>query len=181
MSNQTILWSMLVLPWLTLLFMKKETIKRFMPVALFSAVTSIILVEAGEALRWFAYEEATYPLRTHSYIIFGLNMVITLWLFKFLFGRFWTYLAIDVVLNFSFIYLFHVYFLGGRGLFQEIGLTPSLNAVITSLDGVLVYGYQIWQEGILIRSEKSNFYSRLQPAAKPVADKHDYDEYQDKE
>ncbi|WP_223226251.1 hypothetical protein [Sporomusa sp. GT1] len=165
MSNQAILWSMLIVPWLTLFFIPKENIKYFMPVALFSALTSILVVEAGENLGWFTYAEVALPLRTHSYVIFGLNIVTTIWLFHFAYGRFWFYLAIDIILNFGFIYLFHVYFLGSRGLFQEIGITPFVNAVITTLDGVLIYGYQMWQEGILVRSEKNIYRTKLQPAA----------------
>ncbi len=34
MSNQILLWSVLILPWLTLFFMKKEDIKRLMPASL---------------------------------------------------------------------------------------------------------------------------------------------------
>ncbi|SDE41290.1 hypothetical protein [Sporomusa acidovorans] len=169
MSNQILFWSILVLPWLTLIFMKKETIKRFMPVALFSTLASVLAVEVGENLGWFIYEAAASPLRTGSYIIFGLNPVITIWLFHFIYGKFWTYLLIDTVLNFGFIYLFHVYFLGSRGLFQEIGITPSLNALITTIVGVMAYGYQVWQEEIFACPEKAGFKTNLQPAtAKPL-------------
>lgn len=157
MSNQVLLWSMLVLPWLTLFFMKKEDKKRFMPAALFSAATSVLVVEAAENLGWFIYGQAAYPLRTPSYIIFGLNIVTTMWLFRFLYGKFWTYLVIDTVLNFGFIYFLHVYFLGSRGLFQEVRITPLLNVLITIIAGVLIYGYQMWQEGIFVRSEKNRF------------------------
>jgi hypothetical protein len=160
---------MLVLPWLTLTFMKKEDIKRFMPAALFSALTSVFVVELGEALGWFIYGTAAYPLRTGSYIIFGLNPVTTIWLFYFIYGRFWTYLVIDTVLNLGFIYLLHVYFLGSRGLFQEVGITPLLNAFITTTVGIIVYGYQMWQEGIFVRPEKAGVRANLQPvAAKPL-------------
>jgi hypothetical protein len=76
------------------------------------------------------------------------------------------------VLNFGFIYLFHVYFLGSRGLFHEVGITPLINALITTTDGALIYGYQMWQEGIFVRSERPERtkHSRiLQPeAAKPL-------------
>lgn len=176
MSNPILLWSMLILPWLTLFFMPKENIKRWTPVALFSALTSVLAVELGENLGWFIYGEAAYPLRTPSYIIFGLNMVITMWLFYFLYGRFWWYVIIDTILNFGFIYLFHVYFLGSRGLFHEVGLTPLLNALIVTFVGLLVYGYQMWQEEIFARSEiKSAAYSlNLQPAAtKPLPENQD--------
>ncbi|SMC35092.1 hypothetical protein [Sporomusa malonica] len=176
MSNQVLLWSMLILPWLTLFFMPKENIKRWMPIALFSALTSVLAVELGENLGWFIYGETAYPLRTPSYIIFGLNIVITMWLFNFLYGRFWRYIIIDTVLNFGFIYLFHVYFLGSRGLFHEVGITPLQNALIVTFDGVLAYGYQMWQEGIFARSEikSASYSSNLQPAAtKPLPEDQD--------
>ncbi|BBB93477.1 MAG TPA: hypothetical protein PKA28_19360 [Methylomusa anaerophila] len=176
MSNQVLLWLILILPLLTLFFMPKENIKRWTPVALFSALTSVIAVELGENLGWFIYEEAAYPLRTPSYIIFGLNIVVTIWSFHFLYGRFWRYIVIDTVLNFGFIYLFHVYFLGGRGLFHEVGLTPFLNTLIVTFDGVLAYGYQIWQEEIFVRSEtkSADYASNLQPAAaKPLPENQD--------
>lgn len=176
MSNQILLWSLLILPWFTLFFLPKETIKKWMPVALFSALTSVLAVELGENLGWFVYGQAAYPLNTPSYIIFGLNIITTIWLFHFLYGRFWQYIIIDTILNFGFIYLVHVYLLGSRGLFHEVGLTPLLNALIVTFDGVLAYGYQIWQETIFARSEiKSTGYSpRLQPAAtKPLPENPD--------
>lgn len=171
MSNQALLWSMLILPWLTLFFMPKENIKRWMPVALFSALASVLAVEVGESLGWFAYGEAAFPLRTPSYIIFGLNIITTIWLFNFLYGRFGRYIAIDTVLNFIFIYGFHVYFLGSRGLFHEVGLTPLLNTLIVIFVGFLAYGYQMWQAEIFAPSESkvASYSSNLQPsAAKPL-------------
>lgn len=176
MSNQTLLWSALIVPWLTLFFMPKDAIKRWMPVALFSALASVLAVELGENLGWFIYGEAAYPLRTPSYIIFGLNIVTTIWLFNFLYGQFWRYILIDTVLNFGFIYLIHVYFLGSRGLFHEVGLTPLQNTLIVIFVGCLAYFYQMWQEEILVQSESKpdNYHSNLQPAAsKPLSEDRD--------
>ncbi|HBS58373.1 MAG TPA: hypothetical protein DEA44_03805 [Firmicutes bacterium] len=176
MGNQVLLWAMLVLPWLTLFFMPGKSIKRWMPVALFSALTSVLAVELGENMGWFVYGEAAYPLNTPSYIIFGLNIVTTMWLFHFLYGLFWRYVVIDTILNFVFIYLFHVYFLGGRGLFHEVGLTPLQNALIVTFDGILAYGYQVWQEGIFARSasKSARYAAGLQPAAaKPLSEAQD--------
>lgn len=166
MSNQVILWSTIILPWLTLFFMRREDIKRLMPVGLFSALISIIAVEAGQNLGWFIFGETAYPLKTPAYI-FGLNIVTAIWVFYFTYGRFWTYLAIDTVLNFGFIYLFHVYFLGSRGIFHEVGLTPWQNALITTAFGILTYGYQVWQEGALKQVKRIR--THMQPVlAKPL-------------
>ncbi len=158
MSNQVIMWSTIIMPWFTLFLMKKEDIKRFMPVGLFSSLMSIIAVEAGQTLGWFVFGETAYPLKTPAYV-FGLNIIITMWIFYFLYGRFWTYLAIDAVLNFAFIYLFHVYFLGSLGVFHEVGITPWVNALITTAFGILTYGYQVWQEGALKQTKQTRIHS----------------------
>lgn len=175
MSNQLLSWIMMILPWFTLFFMPKDARKRFMPVAQFSIITSILFVEMGQTLGWFIFGETAYPLKTPSYI-FGLNSVITMWLFYFIYGRFWTYLAIDIALNFGFIYLFHVYFLGSRGLFQEVGITPFFNVVCATIHGTLVYGYHAWQEGIFVRTEtnSASHFTNLQPAVtKPLPENQD--------
>lgn len=163
MSNQLMLWSTLILPWLTLFLMKKEDVKRLMPVGMFSALVSVIVVESGQTLGWFAFGETAYPLKSPSYI-FGLNIITTLWLFYFLYGRFWLYLAIDTAMNFGFIYVFHVYFLGSRGIFQEVGITPWQNALITTAFGVITYAYQAWQDGALKPTERTEKLRHADPA-----------------
>lgn len=169
MSNQVMLWSTIILPWLTLFLMSREDIKRLMPVGLFSALISVLVVEAGQNLGWFVFGETAYPFKTPAYI-FGLNIITTMWIFYFTYGRFWTYLAIDTVLNFGFIYLFHVYFLGSRGIFREVGITPWQNALITTVFGILTYGYQVWQEGALKQTERTRI--RMKPVlAKPLPKK----------
>lgn len=167
MSNQVLLWSILILPWLTLFFMPKEPIQRWMPVALFSALASVFAVDLGENMGWFIYGEAAYPLSTPLYIILGLNIPITIWIFHLLYGRFWQYFVIDSILNFVFIYLFHAYLLGSRGLFREIGLTPLQNTAIVIFTGVLAYGYQMWQEKVFVHSniKTAGYSSNLQPSA----------------
>lgn len=63
MSNQVILWSLIILPWFTLFFMSREDIRRLMPVGLFSSLISIIAVEAGQTLGWFVLEKRPFPLK----------------------------------------------------------------------------------------------------------------------
>ena len=181
MSNQVILWSLMILPWFTLYFMPKDARKRFMPVALLSIVICILFVEMGQTLGWFVWEEAAYPFKAPSYI-FGANTVATMWLFYFLYGRFWRYFAVDTILNFGFIYLFHVYYLGNRGIFHEVSLNPLLNVVYANIISILLYGYQMWQEGVFERAETkstSPSFANLQPAAtKPLTESHKDNDYE---
>jgi len=169
MSNQFILWSMLLLPWLTLFFMRKGDIKRFMPAALFTSLTSMLVVEVGITLNLWVIQETAYPLRSLSYHL-GLSPVLIIWLLYATYGRFWWYLVLNVIQNFGFTYLL-ISFLSNRGIEQLIGISPFQTTIVASIHGILIYGYQMWQEDALVPAIKRLFSTKLQPAAtKPIFD-----------
>jgi hypothetical protein len=68
---------MFILPWFTLFFMKRDDIKRYMTVALFATITSILIVEIGDTLRWWVVKETANPLHSLSYL-YETNPVITM-------------------------------------------------------------------------------------------------------
>lgn len=59
--NQIILWSMFIVPWLTLFFMKKEEVRRYIPVALFAAATSVIIHDVGLRLGFWVIQDVAFP------------------------------------------------------------------------------------------------------------------------
>lgn len=153
MSNQVLSWSILLLPWLTLIFMKKENIKRFMPTVLLSIIYSVLAVQVGDTLKWWVVKEPVYPLHSLPNV-FGLNPVMTIWIFQFTYGRFWLYTATEVVVNLVFPYLYLGYFLSIRNIFQFTGGSPFYVFLMTTAAGILLYCYQMWQEGIFAQSNK---------------------------
>ncbi|MDF2859506.1 MAG: hypothetical protein K0Q87_5357, partial [Neobacillus sp.] len=54
-------------------------------------------------------------------------------------------------------------------------VSPMLDVFMTSALGVIIYTYQIWQEGIFVRSEtmRPSRSLNLQPAMKPFNDNKD--------
>lgn len=168
MNNQVILWSMFILPWFSLFFTKMDDIKRYMPVALFATITSILIAEIGDTLKWWTFMETAYPLHNMSYI-YGLNPVSLIWIMKFTYRRFWLFIIADAILNVGFAYLLLGYFLHSRGIFSYITLTPFHVFLITTIHGIISYGYHLWQEGVFAWSERMNLSAVLQPAvAKPL-------------
>ncbi|WP_371370982.1 hypothetical protein [Sporomusa aerivorans] len=166
MSNQVILWAML-LPWLTLFFMDREDIKRFMPMALLTAVTGAIIVEAGITLQLWGVRETLYPLNQIPPYIYGAVPAFTIWIFKLTYGRFGLYVATNAVVDLGFAYIV-LPWLVTRGIFEF--LSSSLLVYLINIGHEFaLYGYQMWQEGIFTRSEKSTYAANLQPvAAKPL-------------
>jgi len=87
MSNQTLLWGTLILPWLSLLFMKKENIKRFLPAGLLAAFISIFVCDIGVRTGWWVFRETTYPLGLLSSYVYGLFPILPMWILNFTYGR----------------------------------------------------------------------------------------------
>lgn len=167
MNNQVILWAMILLPWLTLFFMKKEDIKRYMPVALFSIITSMIIVEVGGTFKLWTLRETISPLRhTFAYHL-GLAPVVTIWLFKFTYRKFWRYIVVDAIYNLGFAFIFTPW-LAARGIRENIQATSLSLFIIVTMHGILLYVYQLWQEDALVPAVKKLFSTKLQAATKPL-------------
>jgi hypothetical protein len=155
MNNQIILWALAIVPWLPMFFMSKENLKRFMPTALLSVVLSLLVVQIGEVLEWWVFKEYAYPLRSPSYV-YSLNPIITILIFRYTYRRFWLFILIEAVANLGFAYLYIGYFLTIRGIVQYLKFGPIHVFIITTVMGIMLYLYQMWQEGIFIRSNKDN-------------------------
>lgn len=144
MSNQIIVWSMLILPWLTLIFMRKEEIRRFIPLALFSMVITSITIEAGITFNLWNIRETTYPLNHTMSYVYGLAPVVTMWLFKFTFNRFWIYAVVDTVFNVVFAYILTPWF-SSRGIKDLITSRFTVFPIVSGL-AVLLYLFEMWKE-----------------------------------
>jgi hypothetical protein len=163
LSNQTLLWSSVVLAWASTLFLKKEEMRRYMPAALFCMVVFTFILEAGITLHWWVVTETAFPLVNMPIFVYGAYLVGTIWIFKYTYGRFWIFLATNIILDFILIF-FILDWLVQRGVcIFYISYFQVL--LITTLLAVLIYGYQMWQEGeALLKTTPS-----IQPAAsKPL-------------
>lgn len=176
MSNQTMLSSLFILSWLSLLFMNKADIKRFLPVGLFATVMSAMILEAGITLGWWVYPVKLYPFQNIPYL-YGPIPVSTMWIFKYTYGKFWMYIILDFILNLFYTFAFEEYFLGNRGVMQFQSVSPLLDVFITSVLGIAVYAYQIWQEDLFVRPETAHSSRSFnwQPALKPSNNDEDTD------
>ncbi|WP_021167554.1 hypothetical protein SOV_18100 [Sporomusa ovata DSM 2662] len=174
MTNQVIVWSMLIPPWLTLFFMKRQEIKRWMPAALFVIVTTTIIHEVGFTWGIWETHENTYPLGHMISFTYGALPVGAMWILKYTYGRFWLYAAVQLVGSLTLVLLVQPW-LHIRGIFVYIDQNNALagiGAFSTTLGHfLLVYLYQMWQdEGLVLSKRKSSSIS-LQPAAtKPDPD-----------
>ncbi|HWR06149.1 hypothetical protein [Sporomusa sp.] len=163
MSNQTLLWSSVVLAWASTLFLKKEEMRRYMPVALFCSLAFAFIFEMGISLQWWAVKESSFPLINIPIFIYGPYLIATIWIFKYTYRRFWLYLVTNIVLDYILIFFLIDWFIQRAVWDAYISYFQIL--VVTTLLAVLIYGYQMWQEGEAVLKTTPS----VQPAAsKPL-------------
>jgi hypothetical protein len=168
---------MIIIPVLTLFFMKKEDIKRFAPVALLTAVTGAIIVESGTTLHLWEVKETLFPLNQIPPYIYAAIPIFTMWIFKFTYGRLWLYVLTNAIIDIGFAYVI-LPWLVRIGIFAFISSSLQIY-LINIVHEFVLYGYQMWQDDIFAHSEKTSLSTMLQPAAsKPV---HEIDNNPDKE
>lgn len=164
MSNQIILWSTFIVPWLTLLLMKKEDTKRYMPAALLGIVTSTIVIDVGVRLGFWVVQETGFPFYEMFPFLYGLYPVVTMWVFKFTNGNFLIYMVTNAIIDLGLSFIFLGYFLAVRGIVYFIGITKFQEWLLAIGRAIVLYIYQKWQEGESIRLSTFGF---SPAAAKP--------------
>ena len=171
MSNQVISWSMFILPWLTLIFMKREDIKRYMPVALFAIVLTTIIHDVGITLGFWVVQEAAFPLNEMMPFIYGDIPILTMWVFKFTFGRYWVYMITNAILDIGFAFFLLNKLFPSKGIYALVGISSFQVWLINLVHATLLYGFDMWQESMFAQTGRHNFSHKLQPtAAKPQAE-----------
>jgi hypothetical protein len=109
------LWTSLVLPWISLVFIKKETIKRYMPVAIFVSLLVTIIFEMAHVFKWWVMLDGLAPWGyiTNVSFVYGTFLVGTIWIFYFTFHNFWLYLVTNIAIDGLFAFVLNN-FLEGR-------------------------------------------------------------------
>ncbi|MCX8132211.1 MAG: hypothetical protein N3I35_19215 [Clostridia bacterium] len=150
--QQIILWSLLIVPWFTLIFIGQTNLRRFMPVALFVTVINTLIYQAAYYYNWWR-ESGLFGWDKVANVpwVFSAYLVITIWIFRFTYGRFWLYLATNLILDALYIW-------GWYPIQRRLGMaTGWLSAFTTYLImtgvAILIYLYQKWQEGELFNKK----------------------------
>ena len=141
MSNQVIILLMFIVPWLTLFFIGKHNLNRFISAGLFTAVTSGIIYQMGLIFNFWYFKEISFPL-----IMSGALPVAAMWILRFTYGRFWIYTLTNAFFDLGFAFVLFPWF--SRTEILGIGpWTGLIVYVINFIHAASIYGYQLWREG----------------------------------
>ncbi|MEW4282902.1 hypothetical protein [Priestia koreensis] len=152
MKGKWLLLILLVVPWLTLVKMDRQTFKRYLPVLTFSSLVIALISELSHKFTWWKVKTPLFPsLASDISFLFGPFFVINLWIFKFTFGRFWLYLSSNIVLDYLFAYPL-TSLAEKLKVYRMVNMTRLQLFLLSVGTSVLNYGYQ-WFLNDMIRSK----------------------------
>ncbi|MEI3607350.1 hypothetical protein SPD48_16845 [Pseudogracilibacillus sp. SE30717A] len=158
MFIKVLLWMVLILPWLSLFFMKKSDIKRYMPVTILTALLTTILFEIAYTYGWWTLHIDIMPWGyiTNTSFTYGGYAIATLWIFYFTSHNFWLFMLTELIVNafWAFIGLHWIIdkFMG-VATFQIKNWQWFLIEIVVVL---ILYAYHHWQRKIFVPSGDTN-------------------------
>jgi hypothetical protein len=147
--------SMIIIPWITVLFMGKKSFFRFLPVATFTNLFISVFSVIGNKRRWFINKNPFSPGNVDFSYILGPYFVATLWIFKLTYGNFPKYLITNIALNT--INAFPLAFMWEKvGIFKFKKMKNITWYYICVLLSILIYGYQCFVEKTITKAIKQS-------------------------
>ncbi|GLG01234.1 hypothetical protein Alches_12730 [Alicyclobacillus hesperidum subsp. aegles] len=156
MGIKMLLWLLLVLPWVTLVFLDKDTVKRYMPVTIFTCLLMTIIFQIAYTFKWWTIYQYIVPW---GYMIdvsfaYGIFAVRTLWIFHLTSHKFCLYVITNVVIDAFFAFIALAIMLPSFGIGAYNLLQPWQYFLVIFALFFIIYGFHIWQQGIFKAPEE---------------------------
>jgi len=135
-----------ILSWLTVFFLPKKTVKRFLPATTMSALLTMTTIYIGSQ---YGFWKIKGPKRAGIYnlltLLLGPFSVGTLWIFRLTYGKFWLYFVTNVIQNL--LYAFPIISFLHKAKFIEYVKFTRIHHLIVSLTySLILYVYQMFLE-----------------------------------
>ncbi|MBB3111948.1 hypothetical protein FHS18_004016 [Paenibacillus phyllosphaerae] len=149
MWNQLIMWTLLIVPWFSVLLMRGDMLRRYTPVALLTTVALMFVSEHAYAKHWWVMTERITPggIITNTALAFGTFFIGTIWIFRFVYRSFWLYFGLNAAIDALQIFVFSPFLFEGR-LYTLDRISHLQVYFLMLVIAVMIYVYQRWQERI---------------------------------
>jgi hypothetical protein len=105
--------------------------------------------------------------------VYGSFLVGIIWIFKYTYKRFWLFLATNAVIDLILTGPLDNW-LVKRGILELYDISTFQLFLVAIGNAIILYWYQLWQEGEASSFKRLNFSPNVQPAAsKPLNDNED--------
>ncbi|TCP21700.1 hypothetical protein EV207_1409 [Scopulibacillus darangshiensis] len=133
--------AMLIVPWLTMPFLGRSALKRYLPAAIFMCTFVKAIDMYGKQKRWWRFYKGMPPFKSVDFLNLGPYFVTSLWMLKMTYGKFPLYLISNIVFQFLFTFL-GLKYLKRYKIASLVRLTKFQYLAIDFLRALLLYGFQ---------------------------------------
>ncbi|MBB5174599.1 hypothetical protein [Texcoconibacillus texcoconensis] len=155
MFNVVVLWGSFIIPWLSLLLLNGDVIRRYMPVAIFGSLLVSIQNELAYTYEWWVVKETLFPqIITYVPFVFGAFLIGTIWIFHLTGWNFWLFMLANVVMDLIFAFPLNNW-IQSLGLYELVNYTNWDVFYTFIFIAMLLYVYQKWQEKIMVPKSES--------------------------
>lgn len=146
-TSKAIQYAFLVLPWFSLIFIKKENIRRYTPVVIITALIVTITHEIAYSQKWWILPDFITPWGNITGICYtyGAFLVGTLWIFHLTFKKFWLYALVNLVVDWLWAYPI-IHFFESWNIFQYVNFREWNVWMLAFSQALVVYLFQMWFE-----------------------------------
>jgi len=134
--------ALLVLPWLTVPFLGRDSLKKYLPAAIFMSTFTKALDLFGEKKKWWRFYKGVLSLDSMNFFNFGPYLLTSLWMLKMTYGKFPLYIISNLILHICFIFLGGIKLVDRYRIFTLDKLTKFQYLAIDVLRALLLYGFQ---------------------------------------
>ncbi|MBM7701961.1 hypothetical protein [Metabacillus iocasae] len=142
------------LPWLTLFFASKTTIKRYMPVTIFTCLLMTIVFQIAYHYKWWIIHTYIIPW---GYMIdisfaYGIFAVGTFWIFRLTSHRFLLYTIVNILMDTFMCFIALPLLLGSLKIAEYKNITPLQYFFVLYGISIIIYFYHKWQDSLYIQT-----------------------------
>ncbi|CAM3749651.1 hypothetical protein CYOC110262_20065 [Cytobacillus oceanisediminis] len=155
--SRSFLIIMMILPWLTMPFIKKSEFRRFLPAAVFMSIfTKILNIVAYKRNWWHFYTSILPKVRGETAFILGPYFLASFWVLKLAYGKIKKYMIMNAILHLLFAFP-GMAFLKWAGIGTLARVKNVQLAGILMLRAVLLYSFQLVVDAV---RERKSFFKR---------------------
>jgi len=145
-SSKSFYLILFIVPWLSIPFLGKNALKRYLPAAIFICTFTKAIDLFGEKKKWWRFYKGIPPLDSMNFFNFGPYLVASLWMLKLFYGKFPLYLLSNTILHICFTYIGGLKFVSHFNIFSLVNLTKFKYLAIDFLRALLLYAFQVVTE-----------------------------------
>ncbi|WP_042356626.1 hypothetical protein [Bacillus rubiinfantis] len=136
----------LIIPWLTLPFLGRQTIRKYFLAGIF--ISLVVRFESifAKKFRWWWFYDKLHPKLSGEFpLIWGSFLFTSIWKLKYTYGKFPIYFSINFILD-SFFTFVITSFLKKSGIASLVRLKKYQLSFLFLIKSLLLYGFQYFYE-----------------------------------